>query len=97
MSYLAIVRKTKEELQQKQAALDITEGPIIAVLIDSPIVGPLWFALDDGFKPGDAIPVFFASELPFLREMSAAALRRRYEEKCIGGWIRERNGAPTKH
>jgi hypothetical protein len=64
----------------------------VAVLIDSPIVGPIWFAFNDGFKSGDDIPVFYASELPFLREMSGEELRRRYTEKRIfaGAWIRKR-------
>jgi hypothetical protein len=77
----------------------LTEGRIIAVLIDSPVVGPVWFAFDDGFKSGDDIPVFFASELPVLRKMSEAELRRRYEEKrgLGGGWIRDRRGEPWKH
>jgi hypothetical protein len=71
---------------------DPTEGRIIAVLIDSPILGPVWFAFDDVFKSGDHIPVFFARELPFLQKMSPEELRRRYEYKCAlgGGWIRDR-------
>lgn len=75
------------------------DGPITAVLIDSPIVGPVWFAFDDGFKSSDCMPVFFASELPFLRTMSEAELRRRYEQKLAlgGGWIRDRTEEPTKH
>lgn len=72
---------------------EIMEGRILAVLIDSPIVGPVWFAFDDGFKSGDEIPVFFASEIPHLQKMDAAELRRRYQNKLglRGGWIRERN------
>ena len=77
----------------------IPEGPITAVLIESPIVGLVWFAFDDDFNSGDEIPVFFASELPFLRKMSTAELRRRYAEKqALGrGWIRNRIDEPTKH
>ena len=78
---------------------DVDDGPIRAVLIDSPIVGPVWFAFEVNFKSGDAIPVFFASELPFLRKMSAEELCRRYAEKhsLDGGWIRDRTDDPTKH
>lgn len=78
---------------------DVEESPITAVLIDSPIVGPVWFAFDDGFKSGDDIPVFYASELPFLRKMGETELRKRYEQKLAlgGGWIRGRIGEPTKH
>jgi len=99
MSYLDTVRKTKEELKQKQAAPDVTEGDVIAILIESPVVGPVWFAFDDGFKSGDDIPIFFANELPVLRKMSETELHRRYEQKRAlgGGWIRERIGEPTKH
>jgi hypothetical protein len=89
MSYLHTVRKTKEELKQKQAAPDATEGDVIAVLIDSPIVGLVWFAFNDGFKSGDDIPMFFASELRLLQKMSETELRKRYEQKQVvgGGWI----------
>jgi hypothetical protein len=103
MSYLDTARKAKEALKRQARSEDrgtlttpspdATEGQIIAVLIDSAILGaPIWFALDDGFESGDDIPVFFASELPFLQKMSAAELRRRYADKRAlgGGWIRER-------
>jgi len=77
----------------------VIDDRIIAVLIDSPVVGPVWFAFDDGFKSGDDIPVFFVSELPFLQKMGETELRRRYEQKQAlgGGWIRDRLGEPTKH
>jgi hypothetical protein len=80
--------------------VDDIGGDVQAVLIDSTVIGaPVWFAFDDGFKSGDDIPVFFASELPFLRAMSEAELRRRYDDKRAlgGGWIRERNEEPTRH
>jgi len=78
---------------------DIDEGPITVVLIDSPVIGPVWFALDDDFKSGDDIPVFFVSELPYLQKMTGTELRRRYEEKLAlgGGWIRDRIKGPTRH
>lgn len=75
---------------QKQADVSI-DNDVTAVLIGSDF-GPLWFAFNDRFQSGDDIPVFFASELPFLREMTSAELHRRYEEKRAlgGGWIRAR-------
>jgi len=78
---------------------DPTEGCIIAVLIDSPIVGPVWFALDDGWKSGDGIPVFFASEIPHLQKMSGEELRKRYEQKLAlgGGWIRDKSEGAVRH
>jgi hypothetical protein len=74
-----------------QEIIDIDNGKVIAVLIDCDF-GPLWFAFDDGFKPSEDIPVFFASELPFLRQMTPDELRRRYAEKKAldGGRIRNR-------
>lgn len=108
MSYLNTVRKTKEWLKQNPrqtddrgttTAQDAPAGRIIAVLIDSPIVGLLWFAFDDAFKSGDDVPIFFVSELPFLRTMSDDELRLRYSEKRAlrGGWIRDRIEGSTKH
>ena len=106
MDYLAIARKAKTEFRKAQAekaqaleCSDITEGRIIAVLIDSPIVGPVWFALDDDFKSGDDIPVFFTSELPHLFKMSGEELQKEYERKLAlrGGWIRDRIKGPTRH
>ena len=46
----------------------------------------------NGNKSGDEYPVFFASELLFLRKMTPDELRRRYAEKraLCGGWIRDR-------
>ena len=62
--------------------VDVIDGTVRAVLIDSTVIGaPVWFAFDDGFTSGDDIPVFFASELQFLRQMTEAELRRRYEDK----------------
>ena len=74
------------------AVPDITEGGAIAILIDSAIVGPVWFAFDDNFKSGDDIPIFFASEIPHLSKMTKAELRQRYDQKRAlgGGWIRDR-------
>lgn len=104
MDYLEIARKAKANFQkgrqrQTETAKPIDEGPIIAVLIDSPIVGPVWFALDDSFKSGDDIPVFFASEILHLQKMSGEELRKRYEQKLAlgGGWIRDKIEEPTRH
>jgi hypothetical protein len=78
---------------------DPTEGCIIAVLIDSPIVGPVWFALDDGFQPGDDIPVLYAREIPHLQKMDPEELRKRYKQKLAlgGGCIRGKIEEQTRH
>ena len=108
MSYLALAKKIQAELkfatgpatarQVSEPEIDATEGRIVAVLIDSPIVGPVWFALADDFKSDDDIAVFFASELPHLQKMQPAELRRRYDEKLAlgGGWISQRNEARNR-
>ena len=94
MSYLALAKKIQAELKSApeppavDAPVDSTEGAIIAVLIDSPIVGPVWFARSDDFKSGDDIPIFFMSEIPHLEKMGPPELRRRYEDKlAVGGRI----------
>jgi hypothetical protein len=105
MDYLEIARKAKADFQKDrqaqpaETAKPIDDGPIIAVLIDSPIVGPVWFALDDGWKSDDDIPVFYASELTHLQKMNPEELRKRYEQKLAlrGGWIRDRSEDPVRH
>jgi hypothetical protein len=77
----------------------IIDEHTIAVLIDSTVLGaPIWFAFNDDFISGDGIPVFFASEFAFLRDMTADEIRRRYSEKRAlrGGWIRDRTNGPMK-
>jgi hypothetical protein len=105
MDYLEIARKAKADFQKDrraqpaETAKPIDDGPIIAVLIDSPIVGPVWFAFADDWESGEDIPVFYASEIAHLQKMSPEELRKRYEQKLAlgGGWIRERIEEPTKH
>ncbi|MDP2601895.1 MAG: hypothetical protein Q8S00_04800 [Deltaproteobacteria bacterium] len=72
----------------------IIEDRIIAVLIDSEVFGAsIWFALDDGWTPdpGDTTPVFYASELPFLRTKSPDTLREIFKVKLTfgGGMVRQ--------
>ncbi len=96
---IPILAATAAPRPDESQKIDPTEGEIIAVLIDSPIVGPVWFALFDDFKSGDDIPVFFMSEVPYLDKMEPAELRRRYEQKIAlgGGWIRGRTDEPVRH
>jgi len=63
---------------------DITDGRIVAMLIDSTVLGePIWFAFRDDWRPGDgdSIPVFCASELPALRDKTPEQLRKIYALK----------------
>ena len=75
------------------APADATEGRIIAVLIDSTVLGAeIWFTLDEGFQadPGDKRAVFYASELPALRTKSPDTLRAIHAEKiAIGGRVQK--------
>ena len=98
MSYLDTVRKTKEELKLKQAAEtstgDLSDGQIIAVLIDSTVLGAvIWFAVRDDWRPdpGDSTPVFYASELPALRTKTPEQLRQIFNVKSAtgGGMVRQ--------
>jgi hypothetical protein len=79
---------------EQSPAADPTEGEIIAVLIDSTVLGaPIWFALRDAWRPdeGDSTPVFYASELPFLRTKTPEQLRGIFEVKMThgGGMVRQ--------
>lgn len=63
-----------------------------AILIDSKILdAPVWFAFKDGWKSGDDIPVFYASELPMLRKKSPRQLEAIYRVKSTfgGGMVRK--------
>jgi hypothetical protein len=72
----------------RSPAIDrLLDEPFVAVLIDSTILGaPIWFALRNGWKPdpGDATPVFYASELPALRQKTPEQLRSAFG----GGMVR---------
>lgn len=95
---VATVATTQDAKLAQASRGAILDGDVTAILLDSDL-GPLWFAFDDHWKSGDDIPLFFASELPFLRRMTPDELRRRYAEKAAlgGGWIRDKIDEPTKH
>jgi hypothetical protein len=89
-----------EPLELAEMAPDVLGGDVQVVLIDSTVIGaPVCFAFDDGWKSVMRSRFFFATELPFLRQMSQSELRRRYSEKLAfgAGWIRDRLEEPTKH
>ena len=85
MSYLELARRIQAGLDSTAAAgaetapTDPAEGDIIAVLIDSTVMGAeIWLALRDDFKPdpADTRAVYFADEIPFLRTKSPETLRK---------------------
>ena len=62
-----------------EPAVTSSEGAIVAVLIDSTVLGAeIWLALHDDFKPdpGDTRAVYFADEISFLRTKSPETLRQ---------------------
>lgn len=101
MGYLELAKKAREEYRRKRqggaklAAVDIIiDETVVAVLIDSTVLGaPIWFVLDDAWlpEPGDTTPLFYASELPFLRTKSPDTLREIFKAKKAfgGGMVRQ--------
>ncbi|HEY6368059.1 MAG TPA: hypothetical protein VI585_25040 [Candidatus Binatia bacterium] len=65
---------------------DLTEGRIIAVEICSEVLqAHVWLAFDDNFNPGDGEAVFYADELPMLKDKTAAELRAIHKAKSVFG------------
>jgi hypothetical protein len=95
-----IIKRALSMSSEGDGKSDVSEGRIVAVLIASEVLGAdIWFALDDGWKSGDDIPVFFAGELPHLQKMNGDELRKRYEQKLAlaGGWIRDKIEERIRH
>jgi hypothetical protein len=72
----------------------LIDETVTAVLIDSTLLGaPIWFALRDDWQPdqGDTTPVFYASELPYLRGKTPKQLRSIFNVKAgfDGGMVRQ--------
>jgi hypothetical protein len=64
--------------------VDPTEGPVIAYLIASEVLGcDIWFALDDSFHADDGQAVFYPDELPFLATKDAATLKETHKVKLM--------------
>lgn len=90
MSYLQLAKKIQAQINLPAVPVtdkitsDPTEGEIIAVLIDSVVLGaPVWFALRDDWRPdaGDTTPVFYADELPALASMTESERIGAYKSK----------------
>lgn len=99
MSYLELAKKIQAELKiatsEQAGAVDtVIDETVVAVLIDSTVIGaPIWFALRDDWRPdeGDSTPVFYASELPYLRSKTPEELRSIFNVKTMfgGGMVRQ--------
>src|SRR5690242_19565307 len=77
-----------------QVRSDPSEGQLIAVLIDSTVLGAeIWLALSDNFQPDrdDNRAVFFADELEFLATKTLETLREIHKVKLAmgGGRVRQ--------
>ena len=97
---LATLRDHKDEIRSLLLAPSrppasvsrIDEGRLIAVLIESTVLGAeVWLAFDDGFDPGDGLVVFYPDEIPFLKHKDAQTLREIHKAKLVfgGGRIRQ--------
>jgi hypothetical protein len=67
--------------------LVINDASVVAILIDSTILGTsIWFVLRDNWRPnpGDSTPVFYASELPYLRSKTPQELRSIFNVRTAG-------------
>jgi hypothetical protein len=70
----------------KEPRIDPTEGRIVAVLIESSVLGAdIWLAFDESFDAGDGLAVFYADELEFLKNKNAQTLREIHETKLAFG------------
>ena len=72
----------------------IVDGSVVAVLIDSTVLGSsIWFAFRDGWTPdaGDLTPIFYANELPALSRKTPEQLRDIFNVKHVfgGGVVRQ--------
>jgi hypothetical protein len=87
--YLEIVEEQVRTAPEQAGIVDtVIDETVVAVLIDSTVLGaPIWFALRDDWRPdeGDATPVFYASELPYLRSKTPEQLRSIFNVKATLG------------
>lgn len=72
----------------------VVDRTVVAVLIDSIVLGAsIWFAFKENWRPDpdDATPVFYASELPFLRTKTPEQLHDIFAVKkaFLGGKVRQ--------
>ena len=86
MSYLAIVKKAEEELKHDNTpeAQEVREGAnsIQAVKICSHVLeDEIWLILDRSFIPHDGLAVYYAEEIPLLRNKTPEDLREIHKVK----------------
>jgi hypothetical protein len=94
MSAFDVAKKYLAKDERRDPVDLVIDESVVAVLIDSTVLGaPIWFALRDGWRPdaGDSTPVFYASEIPYLRGKSPEELRSIFNVKAAfgGGMVRQ--------
>jgi len=76
-----------------QPVIDPTEGRIIAVEICSEVLqAHIWLAFDISFDRKDGQAVFYADEIPLLKNKTAEQLREIHKIKLAfgpGSWVRD--------
>jgi hypothetical protein len=70
----------------KTISCDVDAGEIVAVEIASEVLSAdVWLAFRDAFNPGDDKAVFYAHELPLLKEKTLEQLREIHKVKLAFG------------
>jgi len=77
MSYLSMAKKAEEDLKRRGRVLEVQEkGTIQAVKICSHILeDEIWLILDRSFEPRDGLAVYYAEEIPLLRDKTPEELK----------------------
>jgi hypothetical protein len=78
--------KTLHVTEPQPQRPDATEGQIVAVEICSEVLqAHIWLAFDKSFDPKDGQAVFYAHELPMLKDKTAEQLREIHKVKLAFG------------
>lgn len=86
--YLETPDQRAAEPVPTERTADPTEGRIIAVKICSHVLDAcIWLAFDDGFKPDEYEPlaIFYADEIPLLKDKTPDQLREIHKVKLTFG------------
>jgi hypothetical protein len=85
MSYLELAKRIRAGIEPTMTA-EPADGDIIAVLIDSTLLAAeIWLSFRDDFNPQDGKAVFYAHELPLLRNKTPEQLREIHKVKLAFG------------
>ena len=80
-----IVKRALSISTEAQSA-ELTEGHIVAVEICSEVLeAHIWLAFDESFDPKDGEAVFYADEVPLLKDKTPEQLREIHKVKLAFG------------